>query len=340
LAHPDHPVVLMLSDGLHMLIAVLAFIAQTISTGTVRDAAVRTLVLGPKSGVVSYQPTARAVNNWRREAASHLGLPLLSAMALMGGYTPPAVSRCVKLNNYWCIKKAGWTGEIASDADGHVAFVSAHDGAVVAALLLRRYYIDLGRHSARAIIARWAPAECGASASLTSSGLATHGLGRTLRARWLAGHRRGLMSKRRLARSVIPDRPMPTLRAPAIMVGGGEPALASTMLAALISPAAPAAVGRTMVTPTCPSQAARLSNYAEHAIEGVVASPDADLKLFDADGHPTGYLAKVMENMASVEIGPLKVDPNLVADAIARARELTETGSNSDVQSWPSGETP
>jgi hypothetical protein len=116
------------------------------------------------------------------------------------------------------------------------------------------------------------------------------------------------------------------------MVGGGEPALASTTLAALISPAVPAAVGHTMAAPTCPSQVARLSNYAEHAIEGVVASPDADLKLFDADGHPTGNLALVMENMAGVEIGPLKVDPDLVAEAIARARELTENAGHNEAQ--------
>ena len=90
-------------------------------------------------------------------------------MAVLSGYTPAAVSRCVKLNNYWCIKKAGWNGEIASDPDGHVAFVSAYGGAVVAALLLRRYYIDLGLRSARAIVTRWAPPECGAGPTIAST---------------------------------------------------------------------------------------------------------------------------------------------------------------------------
>jgi hypothetical protein len=329
-------VVAVLLEALHMLVAALVVISQTISATTVRDDAVRMLIMGLQPDVISYQPAARAVNNWRREAAGHLDLPLASVLALMGGYAPAAVPRCIKLNNYWCIKKAGWTGEIATDADGHVAFGSAHEGAVVAALLLRRYYIDLGRHSARAIVTRWAPAECGVSAGLTSSsGLATHSFGRTLRARWLAGHRRGFTAKRRVAHSVVPDRSMPMLRAPAIMVGGGEPALASTALAALISSATPSTIGRSTAAPNCPSQVVRLSNYAEHAMAGVAASPDTDLKLFDADGHPTGNLARVMENMADVEIGPLKVDPDLVAGAIARARELTEKAGPNEVQTRP-----
>ena len=139
----------MLLDGLHLLIAVLAALGQSVMAATIPDATVRALVMGPQPQLISYQPATRELNNWRREAAGHLNLPLLSAIAMMSGYTPVAVSRCVKLNNYWCTKRAGWTGEIASDPDGHVAFASAHDGAVVAALLLRRYYIDLGLRSAR-----------------------------------------------------------------------------------------------------------------------------------------------------------------------------------------------
>jgi hypothetical protein len=307
-----------------LLIAALAALGQSVTAVTIPDAAVRALVMGPQPQLISYQPAIRELNNWRREAAGHLNLRLLSALALMSGYTPAAVSRCVKLNNYWCIKKAGWTGEIASDPDGHVAFVSAHEGAVVAALLLRRYYIDLSLRSARAIVTRWAPPECGAGPALASA-LVTHGLGRTLRARWLASHRHGFAGKRRLAHSIVPDRVAPLMRAPAIMVGGGEPVLASTKLAALISPAIPTA--RPATAATCPSQVARLANYAAHAIEGVVASPDQDLKLFDGNGHSTANLAKVMENMAGVEIGPLNVDRDLVLEAIARAQELTENAA-------------
>ena len=75
----------------------------------------------------------------------------------------PATPRCVKLNNYWCVKRAGWAGEIAADADGHVAFASALEGAMVAVMLLRRYYLVYDRHTAQAIISHWAPANAAPS---------------------------------------------------------------------------------------------------------------------------------------------------------------------------------
>jgi len=43
-----------------------------------------------------------------------------------------------------------------------------------------------------------------------------------------------------------------------------------------------------------------------HVAEGVVAGPYDDLMLDDAAGLPTGNLAKVMANMAAVEIGPAR----------------------------------
>jgi hypothetical protein len=181
-----------------LLIAALTALGQSLTAAT-PAASVRAFVMGPHPQLISYQPATRELSNWRREAVDHLNLPLLSAMALLSGYTPAAVPRCVKLNNYWCIKKAGWIGEIASDPDGHVAFVSAHEGAVVAAMLLRRYYIDFGLRSAWAIVTRWAPPECGAGLPASTSALVAHGLGRTLRARWLASHRHGFTGKRRFA---------------------------------------------------------------------------------------------------------------------------------------------
>ena len=115
----------------------------------------------------------------------------------------------MRLNNYWCVKSARWNGEIASDAEGHVAFSSAHEGALVAAQLLRRYYVDYGRKSAMAIVSRWAPAECVAApvrprvttagggrkvaarkpAAARADGLSTRGIQNTARARWLAANR-------------------------------------------------------------------------------------------------------------------------------------------------------
>ncbi|WOJ89308.1 hypothetical protein RZS28_16140 [Methylocapsa polymorpha] len=138
-----------------------------------------------------FRPADRAVTNWRIEATGNLDLPPDSLMKLAASPDPPAVARCVKLNNYWCIKRAGWAGEIAADAEGHVAFASAIEGAIVATILLRRYYLDYGRHSALAILSRWAPAQCGSAAAASAgrrgasrariasgaSALALHGIG-------------------------------------------------------------------------------------------------------------------------------------------------------------------
>jgi hypothetical protein len=51
------------------------------------------------------------------------------------------------------------------------------------------------------------------------------------------------------------------------------------------------------------------------------------LALAGPENGSTANLAKVMENMAGVEIGPLNVDRDLVLAAIARAQELTENAA-------------
>ncbi len=146
-----------------------------------------------------YEASARAVSNWRAETADSLRPHAFAVVARLAATDPAFVARCVKLNNYWCIKRARWNGEIGGDAEGHTAFRSAADGADAAASLLRRYYRDYGRRSALAIVRRWAPAECGAApvaaravpSAPTTAGLTTRGLGQTLRARYLARHLRG-----------------------------------------------------------------------------------------------------------------------------------------------------
>ncbi|GAC1335222.1 MAG: hypothetical protein NVSMB26_19280 [Beijerinckiaceae bacterium] len=298
----------------------------------------------------SFRPAERAVDNWRMSAALDLDLPGPSAVSFLIGGGPANLPRCIRLNNYWCIKKAGWAGEIAADAEGHVAFASAQEGAVVAVVLLRRYYLDYGRKSARAILSHWAPAQCGTAVAATGprrrsalgprpvqtaslSGLATRGIGGTLRARWLAAHGRGgvaLAAKGRgkrvaLRRSVVPDHLGAMMRAPTIAVGMGEPAipvrleplrLASLAMPALanpfLAPSRPAA--------SCVGDSARLANYAAHAIAGVTESADADLKLFDTDGMPQPALPRFLANMAAVEIGPFAADGKLIDAAIETVR--------------------
>lgn len=149
----------------------------------------------------AFSAVARAVSNWRSEAGESLLPASLAFVVRHAAEDPGFVARCVKLNNYWCIKRAGWTGEIGGDSENHTAFAGAAEGADAAAQLLRRYYRAFGRRSALAIVRRWAPADCAASpaavtaASLpaqpVSGALAPKGIGRTLRARYLARHLRG-----------------------------------------------------------------------------------------------------------------------------------------------------
>ncbi len=282
----------------------------------------------------------------------------------------PATPRCIKLNNYWCVKSAGWAGEIAADADGHVAFASALEGAMVAVMLLRRYYLVYDRRSAQAIVSRWAPPQCGGFAAarkpavaLSLGGLATHGIGNTLRARWLATHSRGFVQPLaaakpggapaskvaatpaaspaaklaasspvkpvRLRRSIIVDRPLRLMPAPEIAVGMGE--LPSTQapltIAALeampmFAPRARDAAQGAAPGFACADDGPRIRQYAERAVEGLAAGPDDDLQLFTPDGAPGANLARVLQNMAKVEIGPFAARGDLIDAAIeAEARQ-------------------
>lgn len=274
-----------------------------------------------------YHPRDRAVSNWRLESARNLDAPFAT---LARALTKDAAKlpRCVRLNNYWCIKSARWNGEIATDSEGHVAFASAREGALVAAQLLRRYYIDLGRTSARAIVTRWAPAECGTIAArprlaragaIRPDGLSTRGIGNTLRARYLAAKGKGGGSAK-LSRAVAPR--IALMRAPSIAPGLGEsakplPAMTASSLVRLASLGAPDALPTTIERPqSCSGEALRIRNYAAKITEGVADGPDADLKLFDASGLPTSALARVMANMAAVEIGPLKPDFALIEKVV------------------------
>ena len=71
----------------------------------------------------------------------------------------------------------------------------------------------------------------------------------------------------------------------------------------------------------CASEMARIEAYAQKARAGVAASPEEDLALFTPEGEPTANLARVMENMSAVEIGPLRADKAVIAAGIERAME-------------------
>ena len=307
-----------------------------------------------------FLPAARSVSNWRAQAGGHLDLPPERAQALASGAEEKGVTRCVRLNNYWCVKGVGWTGMLAADAEGHAAFASAEEGAAVAALLLRRYYMSYSRRSAQAIVSRWAPAECrvvrvarrpSASAiplppargsakgppgiaqtrtklgpapapKATPDALSMRGVGQTLRARWMArGH--GKIAKAQ-PRTRIAERLPPLMRAPSIAVGLGEKPMAmpELKLASLAMPGLePQRPEPLRPIINCDSETNRLKAYAQKASAGVAASPDEDLALFTPEGEPTPHLARVMENMSAVEIGPLRADKAVIAAGIARAME-------------------
>lgn len=143
-----------------MMLDAALLLASALAAAQQPSAPILPLSLPKLLGAPTYNLSDRAVENWRFESAFSLDLEPIAALRLAAGGDLAQTPRCVKLNNYWCIKHGGWVGEIAADGEGHVAFASADHGAATAALLLRRYYIDYKRHSARAIVSRWAPARC------------------------------------------------------------------------------------------------------------------------------------------------------------------------------------
>ena len=277
----------------------------------------------------TYLAADRAVSNWRAEALHDLQPRPVSAMAVLLNVERPVVTRCVKLNNYWCIKRARWNGEIGHDDEGHVGFASADQGADAAVTLLRRYYLDFGRKSALDIVRRWAPAECRGGPSLSLSVLAVKGIGQTLRARWLAAQRAGsakpasvrvaaagkkAASVRPAARpasgprvSVVPLRPLPSFRVPDIAVGLGESRV-TTISAALApaprrrqpTPASVAAATRAKDLRAAPVRLARTKAIAPVApVRVASAAPAASCS--PDEGRIRNYAAKMVQGL---DLGP------------------------------------
>jgi hypothetical protein len=298
-----------------------------------------------------YEAQAREVSNWRFEAVDDLQPKALVVLAALFKAERPVVSRCVKLNNYWCIKSARWNGELATDGEGHVGFASADHGADAAANLLRRYYLDFKRKSALDIVRRWAPAECNIATGIGGmAALAVKGIGGTLRARYLASRRKG-GSVRYTAKAGPSGKPgrvsmvlavkTPQYRVPDIAAGMGErkarmaapstpqPVRAPKIASPRKPAAAPTATASTTPMPTpkpatvtaCAPDEQRLRNYAGRMVETLGLGPTDDLKLFEADGAPMPNLAAVMLAMSSFELGVLRATPDLVEGAIQRMKD-------------------
>lgn len=266
-----------------------------------------------------YAPTERAVSNWRREAVGALQPMPLAALAIMLQVDRPVVTRCVKLNNYWCIKRARWNGEIGYDEEGHTGFATAERGADAAVTLLRRYYLEYDRRSALDIVRRWAPAECRMTPSLFVGPplvLAVRGIGSTLRARYLASRRAkpkvvrvassgaGVPSPaaapkpspaRRARVSVVPLRPLPAFRVPDIAAGMGERPVA-TLSATLVAPvrarakaARPVVVSaaRKLAVATTPPPPARPTRVAQAPSSAPALAIPTLLRAAEASAPPT-----------------------------------------------------
>jgi len=237
----------------------LAYAVMSIAVGTAQLAAGGSSIASgggdaerAKVSAATFNVETRAVSNWRGEAMRDLAPTPLSVLAVALGAERPVVTRCVKLNNYWCIKSARWNGEVGADEEGHTGFASAEHGADAAVRLLRRYYLEFDRKSALDIVRRWAPAECRLPGSSGPPAvLALRGLGNTLRARWLAARQAKPMRTRIAAAgdavpvpprrpagrvSAVPLRPLPTVSMPSIMAGIAAP---KAPLAATLAPGAP-----------------------------------------------------------------------------------------------------
>ena len=72
-----------------------------------------------------------------------------------------------------------------------------------------------------------------------------------------------------------------------------------------------------------------IRNYAGKISSGLVADSKTDLQLFNEDGSPGPNLARVLAQMAAVEIGPYRIDRSLIEAAIkADAANGNNAGKN------------
>jgi hypothetical protein len=173
-------------------------------------------------------------------------------------------------------------------------------------------------------------------------GLAPRGLQNTLRARWLASHGRGGVNPKTARRPLA--KPADLLPAPSIMAGVSEIPARREKLAELVRPEPQTTIADLPPVPAprapplvsnCAGELARIANYAANIAQGVVGGPNEDLALFTPAGLPTENLAKVMANMAAVEIGPARPRDGLIKIAVAQLRQVLEGSAKPAVDPTP-----
>ncbi|WP_422506130.1 hypothetical protein [Stenotrophomonas sp. GZD-301] len=107
---------------------------------------------GASASPVIYDPASRSVTNWSTEMAVHLDAGAVDIAKHRS-------LRCVKLNNYWCLKDMGWRGRVGRDLDAHTAFADGYFAARAAVRNMRTAYVKHGRSSALQIMQAYAPSD-------------------------------------------------------------------------------------------------------------------------------------------------------------------------------------
>jgi hypothetical protein len=96
-------------------------------------------------------------SNWSDQAFAYLIKSDNRTPVSESVLTAHTTLRCIRLNNYWCLKDKGWDGRLGKDRDDHTSFVSADMGARAAVRNFRTAYSARGRKSALAILSAYSP---------------------------------------------------------------------------------------------------------------------------------------------------------------------------------------
>ncbi|MDP5032120.1 MAG: hypothetical protein NWQ54_13095 [Paraglaciecola sp.] len=128
------------------------------------------LTLGQTSAAQEVEFKHKAVSNWLAQGELHLGVDKTRLEA-------HKALRCIKLNNYWCLKDFGWNGGLGKDADDHTAFKTGYYAARAVVRNMRSAYSKHNRKSALAIMSAYAPSDdcVGSRAAMRADGSCIHG---------------------------------------------------------------------------------------------------------------------------------------------------------------------